>query len=85
MALPNELLRVREDEVAVATLPQLELKGNAVDVLAIATALGSATRERRLLLLDQSRLKTDDDLSNLLLSPKGWLCTAEHKSCQNAC
>ena len=41
--------------------------------------------ERRVLLLDTSALVTADDLSNLLVTPKGWLCTLEHKSCQNAC
>lgn len=30
-------------------------------------------------------LYSADDFSNLLVSSKGWLCTLEHKSCQQAC
>lgn len=39
----------------------------------------------RLLLLDPSNLREYDDLSGLLVTPKGWLCTLEHKSCQHTC
>ena len=34
---------------------------------------------------DQSALRGIDDLSNLLLVPKGWLCTLTHKRCQHTC
>ena len=51
----------------------------------LGSALGAAGRDKRVLLLDVSRLVRPDDVSNLLVTPKGWLCTLEHKSCQMAC
>ena len=55
--------------------------------MGFANALGTtpAQRDRKVLLLDQSGLRTAEDISALLLTPKGWLCTLEHKSCQAAC
>ena len=34
---------------------------------------------------DISAFVSADDVGNLLATPKGWLCTLEHKSCQAAC
>ena len=53
----------------------------------IARALGAdeAVRHKRLLLLDTDQLTTAEDLANLLVSPKGWLCPLEHKICQFTC
>ena len=45
----------------------------------------AAQLAQRVLLLDIRALQTANDLSNLLVTPKGWLCTLEHKSCQHAC
>ena len=55
--------------------------------MGFARSLGASTtqRARKVLLLDQSGLRTAEDISALLLTPKGWLCTLEHKSCQSAC
>ena len=68
-------------------MPRLGLPGGRVDAAAFARALGAdaATRGARLLLIDQSALRGIDDLSNLLLVPKGWLCTLTHKRCQHTC
>ena len=85
IALPNELEGLKAEEAAVATLPRLPLVNGSVDVRRFGDALGAAGRERRVLLLDASELRTVNDLSNLLVTPKGWLCTLEHKSCQFAC
>ena len=41
--------------------------------------------DKQLLLLDTEALSGPDDVSSLLVSPKGWLCTLEHKSCQYTC
>ena len=41
--------------------------------------------QARLLLLDATALDTPDAVRSLLVSPKGWLCTLDHKSCQAAC
>ena len=49
---------------------------------ALADAGGT---EKQLMLLDIEALTSADDVTSLLLSPKGWLCTAEHKSCQFTC
>ena len=35
--------------------------------------------------LDATALDTPDAVRSLLVSPKGWLCTLDHKSCQAAC
>ena len=43
------------------------------------------TRPKRVLLLDVGDITSADDIGNLLATPKGWLWTIEHKSCQNAC
>lgn len=85
VALPNELEGLAEADVGTVTLPRLPLVNGSVNVEALGVALGAQARERRALLLDTSALTTADDLSNLLVTPKGWLCTLEHKSCQNAC
>ena len=50
---------------------------------ALTAALAKAGK--RVLLLDTRMLTNADDVGNLLATPKGWLCTLEHKSCQNAC
>eukprot|EP00966_Prymnesium_polylepis_P235487 5446482-Prymnesium_polylepis.1 len=87
VALPHVLTGVPADETAVAALPRLDVLNGSVDVDGFAHALGgtAAQRDRKLLLLDQSGLRTSDDISALMLTPKGWLCTLEHKSCQMAC
>jgi hypothetical protein len=86
--LPNALEGVGDDDVATATLPRLPLINGSVDVRGFGAALGRGgeqARSRRVLLLDLSDLRSPDDVGNLLYTPKGWLCTLEHKSCQNAC
>ena len=85
VALPNELEGVPDAEVGTVILPRLSLRNGSVDVGALGAALGTRARDRRVLLLDTSALVTADDLSNLLVTPKGWLCTLDHKSCQHAC
>ena len=87
VAIPTELQRVPPAERATATLPRLGLPGGRVDAAAFAKALGTdaATRGARLLLIDASQLTSIEDLSNLLLVPKGWLCTLTHKRCQHTC
>ena len=85
VALPNELENVPEAEVGAVTLPRLPLVNGSVNIEALGAALGARGRDRRVLLLDTAALKSADDISNLLVTPKGWLCTLEHKSCQNAC
>ena len=66
-------------------MPRLPLVNGSVDTVRFGQALGAAGREKRVLLLDLSELVSADDVGNLLATPKGWLCTLEHKSCQNAC
>jgi hypothetical protein len=87
VALPTELHKIGADATASVTLPRLGLPGGRVDAAAFARALGTdaATRGARLLLIDQGALRGIDDLSNLLLVPKGWLCTLTHKRCQHTC
>ena len=85
VALPNELEGMPDAEVGTVILPRLALRNGSVDVGALGVALGARARDRRVLLLDTRALVTADDLSNLLVTPKGWLCTLDHKSCQNAC
>ena len=87
VALPTELHKIRPDATASVVLPRLGLPGGRVDAAAFARALGTdaATRGARLLLIDQSALRGIDELSNLLLVPKGWLCTLTHKRCQHTC
>ena len=87
VALPTELHKIGADATASVVLPRLGLPGGRVDAAAFARALGTdaATRGARLLLIDQSALRGIDDLSNLLLVPKGWLCTLTHKRCQHTC
>jgi hypothetical protein len=87
VALPNALEDADEADIAVVTLPRLPLVNGSVDVARFGEALGgvSGARDRRVLLLDTSALASADDIGNLLATPKGWLCTLEHKSCQNAC
>jgi hypothetical protein len=86
VALPSDLAHVPPEEVAVARLPQLPLKGGKVDAAAFASALADAGgTDKQLLLLDTEALSGPDDVSSLLVSPKGWLCTLEHKSCQYTC
>ena len=85
VALPNALSGIPASDVAVATLPRLPLLNGSVDVRRLGEAVGRAERGRRVLLLDTSRISSADDVGNLLATPKGWLCTLEHKSCQNAC
>ena len=85
VALPNELEGVASADVGTVTLPSLPLISGNVDIAALGAALGAQARDKRVLLLDTSALKAADDLSSLLVTPKGWLCTLEHKSCQHAC
>ena len=86
VALPNSLEGVGDADAAIVKVPRLPLLNGTVDVRRWGAALGAAgTRPKRVLLLDVSDLETADDVSNLLATPKGWLCTLEHKSCQNAC
>ena len=85
VALPSALSGIPASDVAVATLPRLPLLNGSVDVRRLGEAVGRAERDRRVLLLDTSLISSADDVGNLLATPKGWLCTLEHKSCQNAC
>ncbi|KAL1504902.1 hypothetical protein AB1Y20_008670 [Prymnesium parvum] len=87
VALPHVLTGLRAEDVAIAHLPRLKVINGSVDVIRFAAALSASSeqRERKVLLLDQSGLRTADDISALLLTPKGWLCTLEHKSCQSTC
>ena len=86
IALPSDLSGVARDQVAVAQLPQLPLRDAKVDAVAFARALADAGgTDKQLLLLDTDALTSPDDVSSLLVSPKGWLCTLEHKSCQHTC
>ena len=66
-------------------LPKLPLINGSVNVQAFGEALGKADRTKRVLFLDTADVTTSSELSNLLVTPKGWLCTLEHKSCQFAC
>ena len=85
VALPNELEGVDADHLATVPLPRLSLLNGTVDVVALGRALGAQGRDRRILLIHPGNLASADDLSSLLATPKGWLCTLEHKSCQSAC
>jgi hypothetical protein len=85
VALPNVLEGVLDAETSTVLLPRLGLLNGTVNVEALGHTLGAHGRDRRVLYLDTSALTSPDDLSNLLVSPKGWLCTLEHKSCQYAC
>ena len=86
VALPNALAGLGEADLGVATLPKLPLLNGTVDVRSLGKALGAGdTRHKRVLLLDVKHLTSADDVGNLLATPKGWLCTLEHKSCQHAC
>merc|ERR1711871_1781190 len=85
IALPNALGRLDSSDFVVARLPKLALLNGSVDVERIGQALGKAGRSQRVVLLDVEALVSADDVSNLLVTPKGWLCTLEHKSCQMAC
>ena len=85
VALPNELENVPPMEVAEAVLPRLPLVNGTVDVMGFGQALRSAGNDHRVLLLDITGFRAPDDISHLLATPKGWLCTLEHKSCQHAC
>ena len=85
VALPNALEGLTGAEMAHVTLPRLPLVNGTVDVRRFGAALGGDGRAKRVLLLDTSALTSADDVGNLLATPKGWLCTLEHKSCQNAC
>ena len=86
VALPNALEGLTDDEAGVVTVPRLPLANGTVDVRRWGAALGAGgTRPKRVLLLDVGDITSADDIGNLLATPKGWLCTLEHKSCQNAC
>ena len=86
VALPSALPEVPPGQRVVARLPQLPLRDGKVDGAAFARALADAGgTEKQLMLLDIEALTSADDVTSLLLSPKGWLCTAEHKSCQFTC
>jgi len=85
VALPNVLEGVPPEEVSTVTLPRLGLVNGSVDLVSMGKAIGAAGTAQRVLLIDVSELRTPDDISHLLVTPKGWLCTLEHKSCQMAC
>jgi hypothetical protein len=86
VALPSEIPEVPPEQVVVARLPQLPLRDGKVDGAAFARALADAGgTDKQLMLLDIEDLTSPDDVTSLLFSPKGWLCTAEHKSCQFTC
>lgn len=87
IALPASLQGIGAEEVVVAALPALGLRNASVDVASFAHALGDTldARDKKLLLIDPTDLQLADDISTLLATPKGWLCTLEHKSCQHTC
>ena len=85
VALPNALESVAAGDIATAMLPRLPLRNGTVDARSFGRTLGAAGTSQRVLLLDVASLRSADDVSNLLVTPKGWLCTLEHKSCQMAC
>lgn len=87
VALPNVLAAVAQNETETVRLPRLPLRDGHVDAAALGAALSAgALRGARLLLLDAAELsEAYDDLSRLLITVKGWLCTLEHKSCQHTC
>jgi len=85
VALPNALNGLSSSEVATVHVPRLPLLNGTVHVEAFGAALGGGSVASRVLLLDTSLLSSADDVGNLLATPKGWLCTLEHKSCQHAC
>lgn len=86
VALPSAIPEVPAGQRVVVRLPQLPLRDGKVDGAAFARALADAGgTEKQLMLLDIEALTSADDVTSLLLSPKGWLCTAEHKSCQFTC
>ena len=73
-------------ERATLRLHRLNESEAGPDVAALARALNAPDLQgKQLLLLDKSAVVTPDALRSLLVSPKGWLCTLEHKSCQHAC
>jgi hypothetical protein len=87
IALPNELSTIPESETAIVQLPRLLLRDNGrIDAEAFGAAMASAqVVGKRLLLLDLNELHHPEELSNLLISPKGWLCPLDHKSCVFTC
>lgn len=86
IAMPAEVEGVPEEQRATLRLGALQEADDGPDSLAFARQLNAPSLlSRRLLLLDTSRLDTPDALRSLFVSPKGWLCTLEHKSCQAAC
>ena len=87
IALPSDLARVRAADVAVARLPWLGLRDDGdVDVAGMERALGSDdARRARLLLLDLDDLASAEQLSNLLIGPRGSLCELDQRGCQSTC
>ena len=70
VALPNALEAAGDHEVERVVLQSLGLRSGSVDVEAFGRQLGAAGRNKRVLLLDRSRLMSADDVSNLLVTPK---------------
>ncbi len=86
VAMPAAVEGVPEGERATVRLGALLETEAGPDSLGLARQLNAPPLlPVRLLLLDAAALDTPDALRSLLVSPKGWLCTLEHKSCQAAC
>lgn len=86
IAMPAAVEGVPEEERATVRLGELLEGKGGPDTLGFARQLNAPTLlPARLLLLDATALDTPDAVRSLLVSPKGWLCTLDHKSCQNAC
>ena len=86
VALPQDVGQVPPEQSTVVKLPRLGLRRGKPDMVRLARLLGGETnRNARLLLVDTSALTTPEDLSNMIMAPKGWLCTLDYRSCRHAC
>ena len=86
VANPDIVSTIGEAERRTVVLRRLPMLDDGPDAGAFARMLNAPSLpSARLLLLDASQLTTADAMRSLLVSPKGWLCTLDHKSCQNAC
>lgn len=84
--MPEAIATIGGEQRATVVLRQLPAIDEGINVGAFARLVNDpALLSKRLLLLDASQLASPDALRTLLASPKGWLCTLDHKSCQNAC
>jgi len=78
--MPAAMEGVPEAERAVLRLAPLNESESGPDAASFAQRLNAPSLlGKRLLLLDTSALKTPDMLRSLFVSPKGWLCTLEHR------